>query len=197
MVNKLINAAELDKIQLHTKNFRALSNNSWDNGGISSKDKHLIAVAIAQTTNCKHCLLHHAKAAQIDGASFDEIAEIAYLTGVTHIAGKQLLQLTPNLEINYDATEPLSNYTSAKVITYINQQLKVNFITAEIKILALIGIAKYINEYSLVEHFLKLAENLHISDSKITEALLVVDILSTGIIYSNNQDIYNFLNSSR
>ncbi|MCW2254671.1 AhpD family alkylhydroperoxidase [Providencia alcalifaciens] len=195
MVNTVKNVAALDKTQYQTNNFRVLSTNSWDDGTITSKDKHLIAVAIAQATNCKHCLLHHAKAAEDDGASFDEIAEISYLTGVVNIAGQQLLQLTPELKLNDNINSPLKTYTSTKTLNFINQQLEPKFIEKEIKILALIGIAKFKHDTLLVEHFLIIANTHQISETKINETLQVVDILSTGIIYSNNQDIYNFLKS--
>jgi len=195
MVNIVKSVAELDKIQYQTNNFRALSTNSWNNGPVSSKDKHLIAVAIAQATNCKHCLLHHAKAAKDDGASFDEIAEISYLTGVVNIAGQQLLQLTSELQLNRNINNPLKTYTSTKTFDFINQQLEPKFIDKEIKILTLIGIAKFRHDTPLVEHFLTIANAHKISEDKVTETLQVVDILSTGIIYSNNQDIYKFLNT--
>ncbi|EKT62943.1 carboxymuconolactone decarboxylase family protein [Providencia burhodogranariea] len=195
MVNTVKNVAALDKTQYQTNNFRTLSTNSWNDGDISSKDKHLIAVAIAQATNCKHCLLHHAKAAQDDGASFDEIAEISYLTGVINIAGEQLLQLTSELQLNYNINGRLKAYTSIKTRDFINQQLESKFVDKEIKILALIGIAKFRHNTSLVEHFLTIANAHQINEAKLTEALQVVDILSTGVIYSNNQDIYKFLNN--
>lgn len=194
MTNTIPKVSDLDKTQYHTKNFRTLSTDSWHDGSITSRDKHLIAVAIAQATNCKHCLLHHASAATQDGATFDQIAEISYLTGVVNTAGEKLLKLTDDLRLDDDIESPLDKYTSAKVINYINQQLKENFITLNIKILALIGIAKYKGNTSLTEHFLTLAKNNNIHESEITEALLVVDILSSGIVYSNNQDIYQYLN---
>lgn len=194
MTHTISKVTDLDKTQYHTQNFRTLSTDSWHDGSITSRDKHLIAVAIAQATNCKHCLLHHANAAKQDGATFDQIAEISYLTGVVNIAGEQLLKLTDDLRLDNDIESSQTKYTSAKVINYINQQLKENLITLNIKILALIGIAKYKGNISLTEYFLSLAKNNNIHESEITEAMLVVDILSTGIIYSNNQDIYQYLN---
>ncbi|MBS0850008.1 carboxymuconolactone decarboxylase family protein [Citrobacter sp. JGM124] len=193
MTNTIAKVTDLDKTQHHTKNFRTLSTDSWHDGSITSRDKHLIAVAIAQATNCKHCLLHHAHAAKQDGATFDHIAEISYLTGIVNIAGERLLELTDGLTLPDDSSVPLARYTSTKVIDYINQQLKESFITLNIKILALLGIAKYKGNTSLVEHLLTLAKNNQIHENEINEALLVVDILSTGIIYSNNQDIYQYL----
>lgn len=195
MVNTIKNVAELDKIQYQTNNFITLSINSWNNGAVSSKDKHLIAVAIAQATNCKHCLLHHAKAAKDNGAFFDEIAEISFLTGVVNIAGQQLLQLTSELQLNHNIKIPLKTYTSTKTLDFINQQLEPKFLAKEIKILTLIGIAKFRHDTLLVEHFLAIANAHKISETKVIETLQVVDILSTGVIYSNNQDIYKFLNS--
>jgi len=188
------NAITLDKTQIHTKNFRSLSQSAWYNGKVSSLHKHLIAVAIAQATNCKHCLLHHAKSAVQDGATFDQIAEISYLTGVFNIAGNRLLNLTDDFKLVDNIGGIISELASGNVNEYINQQLEPNFLAKEVKILALIGIAKLRGNVLLVEHLVKLAKNNDIDDDLLVEALLVVDVLSTGIVYSNNQDIYNFLN---
>lgn len=184
----------LDKSQRQTKNFRTLSQSAWHDGNLSSLNKHLIAVAIAQATNCKHCLLHHAKCAEQDGATFDQLCEISYLAGVVNIAGNRLLNLTDDLHFPDDADDSLSRFTSGNVNEYINQQLQPDFIAKDIKILALIGIAKLRGNVLLVEHLINLAKNSQIKDEQLAEALLVVDVLSTGIVYSNNQDIYHFLN---
>lgn len=193
MAKSTFNIAELDKAQIQTRNFRELSTGSWNNETISAKNKHLIAVAIAQATNCQHCLLHHAKAAQQDGASFDEIAEISYLTGAYNIAGDSLLALDANLYLDEDKSGISKYYISPKALTYVNQQLDAIFVAREIKILALFGIAKYKGNRALADHLLTLAHKNGVDENRITEALLVVDILSSGIVYSNNQDIYQYL----
>lgn len=55
-------------------------------GALSTKDKELIAVAIAHTTGCAYCIDAHTKAAKQAGASREEIAESIF-TAATLSAG--------------------------------------------------------------------------------------------------------------
>jgi AhpD family alkylhydroperoxidase len=65
-------------------------------GEISAKNKELIALAVALTTQCDYCLELHRQAAEKAGASQEEIAETVLIAGalragaaITH--GTQIL----------------------------------------------------------------------------------------------------------
>lgn len=60
--------------------FRRLSIRHWSDGALSSRDKHLIAVASAQVTRCAYCIEHHAIAARKLGATQNEVLAAAYIT---------------------------------------------------------------------------------------------------------------------
>lgn len=50
---------------------------------IPAKYRELIGLAVAAAIKCPYCIHFHTKAAKMNGASDDEIAEIAYLTRFT------------------------------------------------------------------------------------------------------------------
>lgn len=49
-------------------------------GALSRKTKELIAVAVALTTQCPHCLTVHGAMARQEGATDEELAEVAFVT---------------------------------------------------------------------------------------------------------------------
>ena len=52
---------------------------------IPNKYKELIGIAVSGATRCKYCVLFHSEAARLHGATEDEIAEAAFMGGVTMI----------------------------------------------------------------------------------------------------------------
>ena len=50
---------------------------------IPNKYKELIGLAVSGATRCKYCQLFHAEGARLHGATDDEIAEAAMMSGVT------------------------------------------------------------------------------------------------------------------
>ncbi|HEY0208829.1 carboxymuconolactone decarboxylase family protein [Acerihabitans sp.] len=62
------------------KAFRALSRRYWGEGALSSRDKHIVAVGVAQVTRCEYCIEHHARIARQLGATRDQLLAAAYIT---------------------------------------------------------------------------------------------------------------------
>ena len=58
------------------KAFWAFDKAAMAAGSISSKNKELIALAVAFTTQCPYCIEIHAKRAREDGATEQELAEV-------------------------------------------------------------------------------------------------------------------------
>jgi len=59
--------------------FKALDEAALADGAISRKNKELIAVAVALTTQCGYCLEVHRKAAIAAGATDAELAETTFV----------------------------------------------------------------------------------------------------------------------
>ena len=57
------------------KSFSALAQNALRTGALNSKNKELIALAIAVAVRCDGCVAFHAEAAMKQGASCDEVME--------------------------------------------------------------------------------------------------------------------------
>lgn len=59
--------------------FKALDAAALKDGAISKKNKELIAIAVALTTQCGYCLEVHRKAAVAAGATEEELAEVTFV----------------------------------------------------------------------------------------------------------------------
>lgn len=57
------------------KAWRKFSRTVFSDGAIPEKTKHLIAIAVAHTTQCPYCIRHHTKVALQMGVSKEEIME--------------------------------------------------------------------------------------------------------------------------
>jgi len=59
--------------------FKALDVAALKEGAVSIKNKELIAIAVAHTTQCPYCIEIHVKNARKAGASDEEIAETIFV----------------------------------------------------------------------------------------------------------------------
>ncbi len=79
------------------KAFMALDRAAVKEGAISHKNKELIAVAVAMTTQCPYCIEIHSRAARQAGATQQEIAE-AVLVAASLRAGAAMTHGTHALQ---------------------------------------------------------------------------------------------------
>ncbi len=63
-----------------TKAFWAFDKAAMARGAISAKNKELMALAVAFTTQCPYCIEIHAKKAREAGASEAEISEVVFIS---------------------------------------------------------------------------------------------------------------------
>lgn len=59
--------------------FHEFSNAVFADGAISTKVKHIIAVAVAHVTQCPYCIKGHTRAALNEGASAEELMEAIWV----------------------------------------------------------------------------------------------------------------------
>jgi AhpD family alkylhydroperoxidase len=62
-----------------TKAFWAFDRAAMSPGAISTKNKELMALAVAFTTQCSYCIEIHSKRAREAGASEQEISEVVFV----------------------------------------------------------------------------------------------------------------------
>ena len=56
-------------------------------GALSTKTKHIIAVAVAHVTQCPYCIKGHSRAALRDGATGDELMEAIWVAAEMRAGG--------------------------------------------------------------------------------------------------------------
>ena len=61
------------------KTFLAFDKAAMSAGAISAKNKELMALAVASTTQCPYCIEIHSKRAREAGASEQEISEVVFV----------------------------------------------------------------------------------------------------------------------
>ena len=61
------------------RSFLEFDQKAFKDGAISGKNKELIALGIAQITQCAWCIQAHTKKASVAGASDEEIAETTFV----------------------------------------------------------------------------------------------------------------------
>lgn len=59
--------------------FHEFSNAVFAEGALSTKAKHIIAVAVAHVTQCPYCIKGHTRAALNEGASAEELMEAIWV----------------------------------------------------------------------------------------------------------------------
>lgn len=68
-----------EKAPAAMEGFKALDAAALADGAISKKNKELMAIAVALTTQCGYCLEVHRKAAIAAGATEEELAETVFV----------------------------------------------------------------------------------------------------------------------
>jgi AhpD family alkylhydroperoxidase len=61
------------------KSFRDFSQAAFADGALSTKTKHIIAVAVAHVTQCPYCIKGHTRAALREGTSGEELMEAIWV----------------------------------------------------------------------------------------------------------------------
>lgn len=67
--------------------FRAFDKASFEPGSLSTREKQLIAVAVALATQCPYCIEIHVNAARNEGASDQQLAEAALVSAAIRAGG--------------------------------------------------------------------------------------------------------------
>lgn len=80
----LSNLEKIPSLEKYTpeamEGFKAFNFAALSDGAISKKNKELIAIAVALTTQCAYCLEVHKKEALAAGATEKELAEVVFVT---------------------------------------------------------------------------------------------------------------------
>jgi AhpD family alkylhydroperoxidase len=78
-IPKKLAKARKSLVPKSAKAFQSFSRAVFENGSLSTKMKHLIAVAVAHVTQCPYCIRGHTQAALKSGATQTEIMEAIWV----------------------------------------------------------------------------------------------------------------------
>jgi AhpD family alkylhydroperoxidase len=67
--------------------FRAFDKAAFEPGALSGREKQLIAIAVALTTQCPYCVHIHVDAARKEGATEEQLAETAIVAAAIRAGG--------------------------------------------------------------------------------------------------------------
>jgi AhpD family alkylhydroperoxidase len=87
-MGKLSNLAKLDNLGTRgMAAFWAFDKAAFEPGALSAREKQLISVAVALTTQCPYCIQLHADAARKEGATDEQLAETALVAAAIRAGG--------------------------------------------------------------------------------------------------------------
>jgi AhpD family alkylhydroperoxidase len=87
-MEKLSKLASLDKLSPDGMSaFWAFDKASFEPGALSGREKQLIAIAVALTTQCPYCIQIHVDAARKEGATDAQLAETALVAAAIRAGG--------------------------------------------------------------------------------------------------------------
>ena len=89
------------------KTFWAFDKAAMTAGAISRKNKELMAVAVALTTQCPYCIDIHAKRAREEGATEQEMAETVAVAAALR-AGGAITHGTHAMGVKVDTARPVN-----------------------------------------------------------------------------------------
>jgi AhpD family alkylhydroperoxidase len=81
---------------------------------VPNKYKELIGIAVSGATRCRYCTLFHTEAARLAGATDDEIAEAAFMGGVTMIGSTFLNAMQVDYETFAKETREIVAHVKAQ-----------------------------------------------------------------------------------
>ncbi|MDX5627544.1 MULTISPECIES: carboxymuconolactone decarboxylase family protein [unclassified Brenneria] len=173
----------------HAAAFRNLSRRHWNNGALSSRDKHLLAVAAAQVTRCTYCIEHHAQIARQLGATRNEVLAAAYITAALETLLNDAIDIGADgaIAVRASALEglPVENDRDRFVNTLLGEPtlpLPLRYVIA-----AAVGLAKEREGLRLAFH--QAALRAGTSPQALEEGYAVALIIRAGAVYAHTLGI--------
>lgn len=175
----------LERLHAGPKAFRALSAPVWRAGKLSEKDKHLVAVAIAQITRCAFCIEHHAALARKCGATEAEALAVSYVSAALESIGEATLSVVDGaLVIDNEAAVRDTRIAQTRlqfvqaVFTTDALESSLTWVTA-----AAVAYAQSDEARRLVLHRQALAAHAH--SEALDEAYAIAVVLRAGAVYAH------------
>ena len=95
------------------RSFHDFSQAAFAEGALSTRTKHLIAVAVAHVTQCPYCIRGHTRAALREGSSGEELMEAIWVAAEMRAGAAFAHSLLAIAEIEDSKSEPVDGRQSA------------------------------------------------------------------------------------
>lgn len=181
----------LERKHAGPKAFRALSAPVWRDGHLSDKDKHLVAVAVAQVTRCAFCIEHHAELARKFGASEQEAFAVSYIAAALESLGDAALSFgKEGFTLDNEAHLAGKPVASARAdflrAVFDTDALKAGFVSI---VAAAVAYTQANEARRQLFHQRALGADEHVE--ALDEAYTIVVVLRAGAVYSHTLHVAN------
>ncbi len=186
------NAAALAALEAENpqaKAFRALSRQYWGNGELSSRDKHVVAVGVAQVTRCEYCIEHHARIARQLGASRDRLLAASYITAAVETLLDGVIEIDEALTLRLRPSALTGMPIDLSRETFVNQVFQASSLPVPLRyvIAAAAALAKEREGQRLSFHQAALAAGVPLA--ALEEGYAIAVILKAGAVYAHTLGI--------
>ncbi|PTX61861.1 AhpD family alkylhydroperoxidase [Melghirimyces profundicolus] len=164
-------------------------------GVLSVKEKELIAVAVAHSTECPFCIDSHTKGAKKAGASLEELAEAVYVTASIEAGGAFAHSANMHNALDEAADDALYRRSSMEHMKKLRQHAPEPFdammrffqtataegkLSVKLKELIAVAVAHTTECPYCIDIHSKAARKAGASDAELAEAILVTAYLRSG-----------------
>ncbi|UXR72591.1 MULTISPECIES: carboxymuconolactone decarboxylase family protein [unclassified Staphylococcus] len=199
--------AEMSKLSSESyRKFTEFDKQALSEGKLSEKLKEAIAVAVAHTTGCPHCIDHHVKAFKKLGGTKEEMAEVIIVATALK-AGSAMAHSVNALnaydEIEDDELYRASYFNRLKEMGQLDgerfnafaqfdqQAMKAGLFTAKEKELMAIAVAHTTGCPYCIDIHTKAAKKAQATKEEVAEAIIVATALKAGSALSHSVNALN------
>ncbi|WP_144114163.1 carboxymuconolactone decarboxylase family protein [Paraburkholderia sp. BCC1886] len=176
--------------QLETKNahagaFRRFSRQHWNDGKLSGRDKHIVAVAVAQVTRCEYCIEHHAEIGRKLGASLDDLLAAAYITAALESIETDEIALSATLGVDVKQSAISRSSAGQSRDQFVGDILKDDTLSLELRLVTASAVAFAQKREALRDTFHRFALENGVSEDALQEGYAVAAVLRAGAVYAH------------
>ncbi|MGI4982686.1 MAG: carboxymuconolactone decarboxylase family protein [Janthinobacterium lividum] len=188
--------ATLERQHPPAQAFRRFSQPHWADGALSSRDKHLIAVAVAQVTRCGYCIEHHALYARSLGASLPELLAASYVTAALESLGDSEIHVAGDLAVT--ASEPaLADSPIARSRhDFVRSILQDATLSPSLRSVLAAAVAHAREKPQWRAAFHAFALEAGVSPAALEEAYAVAVVIRAGVVYAHTLGIARIFEKS-
>jgi AhpD family alkylhydroperoxidase len=188
--------AALETRNVHARAFRRLSQPHWNDGHLSSRDKHIVAVAVAQVTRCEYCIEHHAEIAKRLGASLDELIAASYIAAALETYERGALSIGENLSVEQPDSPLARTAIGAGRDEFASAVLSDDTPPLALRLVTAAAVAQAQDNEALRAQLHARAVESGVQPQALDEAYAVAVILRAGAVYAHTLPIARLFQSA-